>query len=181
MKEYKKIEIEDLQLNPWQTIGEDWLVVSAGGKKLHNATTVCCGSFGVHWNMPTVTILLRAQGYTKGFVEKREKFSVSIMPKTDEMKDKLLYLGQVSGRDEDKMKKVGLNYNRIDKFPSVAEAEYVINCEVIYRDQIQKAHFADSSIPKEHYPDKDYHYTYIGKIVSVYQAVEEETETEIKE
>ena len=30
---FKQVKIEDLQLNPWQTIGQDWLLVTAGDER----------------------------------------------------------------------------------------------------------------------------------------------------
>ena len=174
MREFHPIDIKDLDLNAWKTIGEDWLLVTAGGKKHHNTMTISWGAFGEHWNRPTVTVMLRPQRYTRGFVEKREKFSISILSQTDDTKKKLAYLGRVSGRDENKLEKVDLHYNRMDKVPSIQEAEYVINCKVIYRDQINKDNFILPDLAKEHYPEKAYHYIYIGEIVSVYKAVEVE-------
>lgn len=171
MKEYRPINVEDLPLNAWKAINDNWFIVCAGGKKHHNFMTCSWGTFGTHWDKPTVTLMLRPQRYTRGFVEKRGKFSINIMPDTPEMKEIMEYAGTVSGRDEDKAEKTGLSYNRVDKVPSLDQARYVLNCEVIYRSQIEKGNFMDDDLCKEHYPDKDYHYIYIGEIKQAYELV----------
>ena len=60
---------------------------------------------GFMWGKPSVTVYIRPQRYTKEFVDTRDTFTLSFYPA--EKKDALSYLGKVSGRDEDKVKKVG--------------------------------------------------------------------------
>ena len=43
---FKQVKIEDLQLNPWQTIGQDWLLVTAGDEQRANTMTASWGGLG---------------------------------------------------------------------------------------------------------------------------------------
>jgi hypothetical protein len=51
--------------------------------------------------------------------------------------------------------------------PSFQEAELILECRTIYRNQFDPAHFLDHSIDDE-YPQKDYHTAYFGEIVAAW-------------
>ncbi len=164
MKHYTAIRPEELALNPWKSFGHDWAVLAAGGRKKHNAMTVSWGGFGVLWGKPVVTLYLRPQRYTRGFIEKKGKFSLNFLKESEENRKAMRYIGGVSGRDGDKMKKAGLAYNLEKKTPTIQDAEIVMNCRVIYRGRIEKGNFINRELIKENYPDKDYHFVYLAEI-----------------
>ncbi len=169
MNNYVPVDLKDLDLNVWEELGENWVAVAAGGKKHSNAMTISWGSLGILWGKPTVTIYLRPQRYTKGFVDKKGKFSINFLPPTAENHEKLSYIGSVSGRDENKLEKAGLTLGRVDKIPSLEQASLILNCTVIYRSQIEPKKFFDDDLAKANYPEKDYHYTYIAEITAAYR------------
>ena len=80
----------------------------------------------------------------------------------------LAYLGRVSGRDENKIERSGLNVIELGESVAFKEASYVLVCKKIYKDNIDKNNFIDHSIDNE-YPLHDYHDVYIGEIVAVYE------------
>lgn len=172
MENYNEIKVDDLKLNAWKTLDKEWAIVAAGGKKRHNAMTISWGGFGIMWGRPVVTIYLRPQRYTRGFVEKKSRFSLNFMPQTKKYRDAMTYIGRVSGRDEDKMAQVGLEFNLEDKTPTIKDAELIFQCRVLYRGRIEKQNFIERDMAKEYYPEKDYHFVYIAEITEAYQAAE---------
>ena len=53
---YKKIDVNELSLNPFKTIGKDWLLISAVKDGKINTMTASWGSVGVIWNKNVVTV-----------------------------------------------------------------------------------------------------------------------------
>lgn len=177
MDKYKKIALEELELNPWSSLDQDWAVVAAGGKKRRNAMTVSWGGFGVLWGKRVVTLYLRPQRYTRGFVEKKERFSLNFLPEGEESRQAMRYIGSVSGRDEDKMAKAGLNFEIEGKIPHIEGARLFFNCRVLYRGRIEKQNFLEHELCKENYPDKDYHFVYIAEVIDAYVPNDEAADT----
>ena len=95
-----EINILDLPCNPFQLIGKDWALVTAGDKTGFNTMTVSWGSMGVLWNKNIVTVFIRPQRYTRDFLDRFEKFTVSFYP--EEHRQALALCGSKSGRVTDK-------------------------------------------------------------------------------
>ena len=102
---FRSVPYDSLSLNPFTKIGKEWALLTAGDENGFNTMTVSWGAMGFMWGKPSVTVYIRPQRYTKEFVDTRDTFTLSFYPA--EKKDALSYLGKVSGRDEDKVKKVG--------------------------------------------------------------------------
>lgn len=168
MNQYKKVNPETLDLNPFKSLDRDWVIISAGGKKHRNAMTASWGGFGVLWSKPVATVYLRPQRYTRGYLEKKNRFSISFMPQDKFYREAMAYIGKVSGRDEDKMTKAGLDFEMAEKTPFVKDAELVLSCRLLYRSQIEKGKFLEKDLAKSNYPNKDYHYVYIAEIEAAY-------------
>ena len=56
---YKKIDVNELSLNPFKTIGKDWLLISAVKDGKINTMTASWGSVGVIWNKNVVTLYIK--------------------------------------------------------------------------------------------------------------------------
>ena len=102
---FRSVPYDSLSLNPFTKIGKEWALLTAGNENGFNTMTVSWGAMGFMWGKPSVTVYIRPQRYTKEFVDARDTFTLSFYPA--EKKDALSYLGKVSGRDENKVKKVG--------------------------------------------------------------------------
>lgn len=100
---FRSVPYDSLSLNPFTKIGKEWALLTAGDENGFNTMTVSWGAMGFMWGKPSVTVYIRPQRYTKEFVDTRDTFTLSFYPA--EKKDALSYLGKVSGRDEDKVKK----------------------------------------------------------------------------
>ena len=55
---YKKIDINEIVLNPFKTIGKDWLLISALKDGVTNTMTASWGGIGVIWNKNVVTVYI---------------------------------------------------------------------------------------------------------------------------
>lgn len=163
---FQKIDIQNLNMNPFLKIGKEWMLITAGNQDKVNTMTASWGGVGVLWGENVVTAYIRPQRYTKEFVDQQDCFSLSFF--NGDYKKELGVLGTVSGRDQDKIKDVDFHVTYLDQVPAFEEASLVLIVEKIYEDEIKPDHFINQSLDHRWYPDKDYHTVYIAKIKSVY-------------
>lgn len=102
----KKINIAEQSFNPFELIGKDWMLISAGTAEKWNTMTASWGGVGVMWGKPSATCYIRQSRYTKTFVDDSEFFTLTVLK--DGCRDALNLLGSKSGRDMDKMHESGL-------------------------------------------------------------------------
>lgn len=161
----RSIRPEELEKNPFQMIGKEWLLVTAEKEGRVNTMTASWGGLGVMWGKNVAFIVLRPQRYTKEFVDAQERFSLSVLP--EEYRKTLNYLGTVSGREEDKIEKAGLQVEHEDGTPYFKEADTVLICRKLFAQPYDPACFLDESCDERWYPQKDYHTMYIAEIEKV--------------
>lgn len=168
---WKEIDIHELQINPMDMIGDQWMLITAGNEENGcNTMTAAWGHMGSLWNLPgkkghapTAVIYVRPQRYTYEFVEREPLFTLTFF---DESKKKALgYLGTVSGRDCDKINEAGLTKVYGEGTTWFEEAELVLICRKLYRTQLQEDGFIDREVMERNYPERDFHYVYVGEIV----------------
>ena len=109
---------------------------------------------------------IRPQRYTKEFVDTRDTFTLSFYPRR-EKRHALCSLGKVSGRDEDKVKKVGFTPAFTNGNAYFEEAELVLVCRKMSRTPLRPEQFLDETVDGRWYPDKDYHEMYIAEVIDV--------------
>ncbi|WP_100066086.1 flavin reductase family protein [Miniphocaeibacter massiliensis] len=162
---FKEIDIKEMSFNPFNMIGDEWTLITAGNNEKYNTMTASWGNIGVTWNKNTLVSYIRPQRYTREFVEDNELYTVSIY--NEEFKKDLEYLGTVSGRDEEKVSKTSLTPFFTNDTVAFNEANTIFICRKLYCGKITPEGFIDKNIIEESYPDKDFHYVYIGEIVKV--------------
>ena len=170
MEMFEKIDSKDFQINPFQRIGQDWMLVTAGNETEGvNTLTACWGGLGDLWHKDAAFIFIRPSRYTYEFIERHDTFSLSFFP--GNCKSKLAYLGSHSGRDEDKISKMDLHIEYFDGTPGFEEAELVIVCRKMYY-----LDFAGERIPANEIErfysnedENDFHRFYSGEVVGIYQ------------
>lgn len=163
---FQKINIQDLDMNAFQAIGKDWMLITAGDQQKVNTMTASWGGVGVLWGENVVTAYIRPQRYTKEFVDAQDCFSLSFF---NGYKKELGVLGSVSGRDTNKIEDVDFHVTYLEDFPTFEEAKLVFIVEKIYEDTIKPECFLNTSYDDKWYPQKDYHTMYIAKIKSIYK------------
>lgn len=128
-----------------------------------NAMTASWGGLGVLWGKKVAFVFIRPQRYTKKFVDDAENFSLSFFEES--YKPMLGYMGKVSGKDEDKIKKSGLTVQYKDGAPVFKEASLTLVCRKMYRQTLEEDCFIDKTNIGKWYPQKDYHDMYVAEIV----------------
>jgi flavin reductase (DIM6/NTAB) family NADH-FMN oxidoreductase RutF len=165
----KPIDIAKLQIKSHSLFNTQWLLLSSGdyAKNSFNTMTIGWGALGTMWSRPFAFVAVRHSRFTFDFMEKFNTFTLTAFP--EEYHSSLNLLGTQSGRDGDKIAESGLTPEASTSIaaPSFREAELVIECQKIYADDLNPAHFIDESIYK-HYPKRDFHRIYYGEILKVF-------------
>ena len=65
MSSFQSIPADSLSLNPFTSIGKDWMLITAGDAAQYNTMTASWGGLGFLWNKPVSYIFIRPQRYTK--------------------------------------------------------------------------------------------------------------------
>ncbi len=164
----KEISVTELKLNPMTQISDEWLLITAGDQKRgYNTMTACWGQMGAIWGkgkgLPTTTVYIRPQRYTKEFIDREDYYTLSFFSK--EYRKQLAYLGTHSGRREDKISKVGFTPVFGNGYTCFNEASLVLVCRKLYHAPLIEEGFVDKSIIEDIYPERDFHDMYIGEIV----------------
>lgn len=160
---FKEVNVNTLSFNPFEKIGKEWMLITAGTEEKCNAMTASWGGAGVLWGKNVATAYIRPQRYTKEFVDAQDTFSLTFF---DEKYRKALSLcGSTSGRDHDKIQAAGLTPYFIDGTPAFEEASLVLICKKMYHDDIRPENFDIPENDVTWYPEKDYHVMYIAEIV----------------
>ena len=162
---FQKIDPKQLDGNVFSRIGDQWMLITAGSGARCNTMTASWGGLGVLWHKPVATIYVRPQRYTYEFVEREDYFTLCFFG--PEHRRALALCGAKSGRDVDKVKECGFTVETGEgETPYFAQAELVLVCKKLYRQDLDPACFLAPEI-EDNYPEKDYHRMYIGEIVEV--------------
>ena len=164
MHTFQPFPIEQLEINPFEKIGKEWALVSAGSRKKANTMTISWGGVGVLWGKNVAFIFIRDSRYTKEFIDNNDFFSVSFL--NDQYRDALNYCGSHSGKDENKLKNAGLNWNYKLSIPFVDEGNLILLCQKLSATKINEDSFLAPEI-KKWYADGDMHTMYVAEILEV--------------
>lgn len=165
----KEVDVKSLDINPFTSIGDEWMLITAGDEASHNTMTASWGALGVIWGSPAATCYIRQSRYTKEFVDAGELFTLSFFDPA-QYRRALTHLGTVSGRDEDKIAAVGLTPVAVDGTVTFAEAKLTLVCRKELEAYLAPEGFVDKDANAKWYADHDYHTMYIGKIEHAYVA-----------
>ena len=166
--QWQEIKPQNIDVNAVKLFANDWMLLSAGKDTSMNMMTIAWGGLGELWGKPVVTIYVSTDRYTYKFLEDNEYFTVTAFP--EQFRDKLQYIGSVSGRDEDKVKGSGLTpeFTKLGN-PIYKEANLAIECKKIYAEQLKKELMTLEQ--RQWYDEKKLgvHMMYIGEIVNVWK------------
>lgn len=162
-----KKTIEQLSTDIFTMIGKQWMLVSAEHEGIANTMTASWGGMGVLWNTNVAFVFIRPQRYTKTFLDQATTFSLTFYE--ERYRKALSYLGQVSGREENKIEKAQFHLAHIDDTPYFEEANTILICQKLYVQTMVSTSFLDPQLISKYYPNKDIHTMYIAKIQAVYQ------------
>lgn len=167
---YKKITIKEFDLNPFDSIGEGWLLITGYKDGVVNTMTASWGGLGILWSKPVATVFVRPERYTKEFIDQTDYFTITFF---NGYKKELGILGTKSGRDGDKIKEVDFHVEMIEDLPSFQEGTHMMICKKLYVDSLKQEKFLDQSIFTKNYTKGGINDMYIAQIESIYQNIEE--------
>ena len=148
----KVIKHENFQENAFEMIGKDWLLITAEKDGKVNTMTASWGGVGVLWNKKVAYIFIRPQRYTKEFVDFSDRLSVCVLPNS--YRKELSYLGNVSGKDEDKISNANLKVQKYEDVPYFDEARLTLICRKLYAQDLKEEYFIEKDIIDKWYPQK---------------------------
>ncbi len=160
----QEISANALPKSPFEMIGKDWMLITAGDKDKYNTMTASWGGVGVLWNKNVVFAFVRPQRFTYEFLNDSEYFSCSFF--SEDYRSALAYCGKHSGRDVDKAKECNITPEFAENAPYFAEADTVIICKKLYVQDMTETGFIDKSL-LSNYSGDDYHRVFVGEIVKV--------------
>ncbi len=164
---FRKIDVSELKFNPFEKIGKEWMLITAGSKEKFNTMTASWGQLGVLWNKNVLTCYIRPNRYTFEFIENGDTFTASFFG--EECRKALSFCGSHSGRDCDKIKETGLTAEEIDGNMTFSEADMVIVCRKLYSyDMSENGFLTNDGIPEQFFGKDPYHKAYIAEITAVY-------------
>lgn len=164
MNAFVPVNVLEITDNPFNIIGKEWMLVTAGENNIYNTMTASWGAFGVLWNKNTATIFVRPSRLTYSFIEKYKYFTLSFFE--ENYREILNFCGANSGRNTDKAGKTGLTPFSTLNSIAFKEARLIIECKKIYSADLIPKNILQAGIAESNYPVKDYHRIYIGEIVS---------------
>ena len=164
MKDIKPIEFSE---NIWKIVGSDWMLIAAGGPEHHNAMTAGWGGSGVMCGKNIFWCVVRPQRYTKEFLDTNNFFTLIFFDKS--YHQELSLYGSKSGRDIDKAKACGFSpiAAAAPNTTTYKEAKYTVTLKKMICTQLGADSFIDKGLIDQWYPHSDFHYMYMGEIVSV--------------
>lgn len=162
---FHSIEAKDLSDSLFTSLGQKWMLVTAGTGDQCNTMTAAWGGIGVMWGAPTATCYIRPQRYTREFMDREEYFTLAFFG--EEYRKQLSLCGKVSGRDTDKIKECGFTVQTAScGAPYFEQAELVLICKKRFRQPMNPDNMPED-IRGRWYPEKDYHIMYMGEIVEI--------------
>lgn len=163
---FQETDIHSLEFNPFDKISKQWMLITAGDEEKSNTMTASWGGVGIMWGKEVATAYIRPQRYTKEFVDREERFTLSFLP--EEHRKALNVCGSVSGKNvEGKWKEAGLHPFYVDGTTGVEEAEMILVCRKLYAQEMKPECFIEKECDEKWYPTKDYHTMYIAEIEKV--------------
>lgn len=161
----REITPAQFDYNVFNTIGKDWMLISATVDGKTNAMTASWGGMGVMWGKNVAYIVIRPQRYTKEFIDNSDNLTISVFG--EEKRKAMTYMGTVSGRDEDKIAKAGFALCQADDHKFFADAKITMFCRKLYAQEMNAESFIDKSCDEKWYAEKDYHTMYIVEIENI--------------
>ena len=170
----KEIATSELKDNVFETIGKEWMLVTAGTREKFNMMTASWGGLGVLWGKPVAFVFIRPERYTFGLVEKEDMFTLSFLGRAH--REIYNICGSKSGRDTDKVAATGLKplFTPTGNV-SYEQARLTLECRKLYADMIRSEQFIDKSNIERWYGSSHggYHKMYVAEIVHAWVGSDE--------
>jgi flavin reductase (DIM6/NTAB) family NADH-FMN oxidoreductase RutF len=160
--------------SPFQRIGRDWMLITAGDAENWNTMTAAWGGLGVLWGRDVAFMFIRPSRHTFGFANAASLFTLSFFDAPH--RKALEWCGAKSGRDTDKAVGAGLSpivfdaalaEGRIAGSVAFKEAREILVCRKLYTHDLDPGAFLDPPAIEAAYKGADYHRMYIGEVLGL--------------
>ena len=148
----------------FEQFNKQWALVTAGSPARFNTCTVSWGSLGTLWGRSVATVYINPDRYTWAFLKDSDVFTVSWFPPA--YRQALAYLGEKSGRDEDKIAAVGLTPKQLGDGITFAQANLTLVCRKLYQGEFHREGLAET-IHHGIYENWRPHWMFVGEILEV--------------
>lgn len=166
MSEYREIKPSELGENPFNLIGDEWMLIGAAKDDgTFNMMTASWGMVGIMWGKPALNCLVRNTRYTFEFTEASPRAAFSFFG--DDCRKQLGVLGSKSGREIDKMHDSGLTPVVENGVVWFKEARLVIFGRKLYAHDVTPSEFKVDGLCEEVYPKRDFHRVYTYEIEKI--------------
>ena len=168
----KKVQLDILgKENPFDLIGQQWMLITAGVKDSFNTMTASWGGLGWLWNKPVAFIFVRPERYTHDFLESSDKVTLSFFPES--CRKALQICGSKSGRDCDKVKEAGLSPVSLeDGAVTFGQARLTLACRKLLKTDMKPVELLDKEILDKWYSSAGLHSVYVLEIESLWEKAE---------
>ncbi len=173
----KEVNVFDYAEDILKQLKTGILLTSKAGDKV-NTMSIAWGSLGIEWNRQVFIAYVRENRFTRELLDKNPEFTVNV-PIGEYDSQIISFCGRNSGRDVDKISKLGLNLitGEYVSVPAIKEFPLTLECRIIHK-KLQAKETMPTSIRERFYPldvdssfagsNKDYHFAYYGEIVASY-------------
>ncbi|MBI9099329.1 MAG: flavin reductase family protein [Spirochaetaceae bacterium] len=133
-----------------------------------NPMTIGWGSYGIMWNKPVFTIMIRPVRHSFTLLEQHGEFTINVP--SDDMRKEIGICGSQSGRDTDKLAECRFTTENSSTIsvPAIKECPIHLECRIIFKNDV-----IAGSLPKEvidlYYPHADLHRFYYGEILGAWR------------
>jgi flavin reductase (DIM6/NTAB) family NADH-FMN oxidoreductase RutF len=131
---FQPFPIEDLDFNPFKKFRDEGaaLVIKDTAHKRINATYIKYGTVGNLYDRNVAALYLRKSTYTSELMKNEEYVTINFFDMDIKgIRSSLKFLEMASGRDEDKIKQLGMHIDADGDAPYLDEANFVIVCRII--------------------------------------------------
>ncbi len=152
--------------NPFELIGEQWMLITAGEIDSYNTMTASWGGLGWLWNKPVAFIFVRPERYTHDFLERGGNLTLSFYPES--CREALKFCGARSGRECDKAAGTGLTPLALDSGAvTFSQARLTLERRKLFKSDMHREEFTDPELLPRWYGNAGLHSVYVLEIEKV--------------
>lgn len=162
----ERIDMRDLNNNVFETIGKEWMLVTAGNEEKFNMMTASWGCLGWLWNKPVAVVFIRPERYTHQLIEENDTLTLQFLGNSEKARQAYNFCGSKSGRDFDKAHEAGLTPVALKGGEvTFEEARLTLVCRKLYKDTLKEENMIDKQLT-QWYGEKHggYHDVYVLEI-----------------
>lgn len=152
----KAIDVKELNDNFFETIGKEWMLVTAGTTDRFNLMTASWGGIGWLWNRPVAFVFIRPERYTFEFAEQSDHMTLSFLGMSKEAREIYKICGAKSGRDIDKVDTCGLSVEPCGQNAvAYKQSRLTLVGRKLYADDLKSECFIDTQIRDKWYSSSE--------------------------